>query len=175
LRKPKKNNADKIEVNLVVNRQLCKAQVPPRLLLVEYLRDYLGITSPKLACETANCGACTVLIKFFGQKKFIAVKSCTLFVVQCNSAEVITAEGLSRDGQLNPVQSAFIEERALQCGYCTPGFVMAAVGLLIMNKSPSDEYIKKELAGNLCRCGAYVGIINAIKKAAKNFSEERAF
>jgi len=166
--KIKGNGKDLIEINLRVNKRPYRVEIEPNILLVEFLREYLDITSPKLGCETSNCGACTVLVRFSWQKEFVAVKSCTLLAVQCNNAEIITVEGLSKEGKLNVVQQAFLEERGLQCGYCTPGFIMASIGLLLKNSSPTDEFIKRALNGNLCRCGAYLGIIKAIKKSFKN-------
>jgi aerobic carbon-monoxide dehydrogenase small subunit len=138
----------------------------PKLLLADYLRDYLGYTGVKLGCETSNCGACTVLVKFPDAKIFRAVKSCSVFAVQCSGSEVITIEGLGKGRDLSRIQEIFLEERGLQCGYCTPGFIMAGLGLLQMEPDPSDSEIRHQLSGNLCRCGAYMGIIAAIKKAA---------
>jgi aerobic carbon-monoxide dehydrogenase small subunit len=159
-----------IPPTLRVNGSTKELSGKPKLLLSEYLRDKLGLTGVKMGCETSNCGACTVLVKFLDESKYRAVKSCSLFAVQCSGCDVITIEGLAKDGDPSRIQSIFLEERGLQCGYCTPGFIMASVGLLLRNVSPTKEEIRHELSGNLCRCGAYVGILSAVKKAA----EERA-
>jgi aerobic carbon-monoxide dehydrogenase small subunit len=153
--------------SLRVNGSAREISMNPKLLLSEYLRDYLGLTGVKMGCETSNCGACTVLVKFAEEPTYKAIKSCSIFAVQCNGCDVITIEGLSKDGDPSRIQSIFLEERGLQCGYCTPGFVIASIGLLLRNVSPSEDEIRHELSGNLCRCGAYVGILSAVKKAAE--------
>jgi aerobic carbon-monoxide dehydrogenase small subunit len=157
-------------IKLRVNGSTMQTSVNPKLLLSEYLRDQLGLTGVKMGCETSNCGACTVLVKFADEPNYGAVKSCSLLAVQCNGCDVITIEGLTKSGDLSRIQSIFLEERGLQCGYCTPGFIMASIGLLLRKNDPSEDEIRHELSGNLCRCGAYVGILSAVKKAA----EERA-
>ncbi len=151
---------------LVVNGLQRNLSHSPKLLLSDCLRDLLGYTGVKMGCETSNCGACTVLTKFPDSKDYRAVKSCSLFAVQCSGAQVVTVEGLAKGNDLSRMQEIFLEERGLQCGYCTPGFIMAGLGLLEKNRNPSEGEIRHELSGNLCRCGAYMGIISAIKKAA---------
>ena len=137
------------------------AEVEPRLLLVHYLRDHLGLTGTHVGCDTSNCGACTVHLD--GD----AVKSCTVLAVQADGAEITTIEGLGTEGNLHPVQDAFWEEHGLQCGYCTPGMIMAGKALLEHNPDPSEEEIREALAGNLCRCTGYHNIVKAIKSAAQ--------
>jgi aerobic carbon-monoxide dehydrogenase small subunit len=135
--------------------------VEPRLLLVHYLRERLGKVGTPLGCDTSNCGACTVLMDG------ASVKSCSVLAVQADGTEVTTIEGLARDGELHPVQRAFHEHHALQCGYCTPGMIMAAVDLLRDNPSPTDEEIRDGLEGNLCRCTGYQNIVRAVRSAAQ--------
>jgi len=134
--------------------------VEPRLLLVHYLREVLGKTGTPVGCDTSNCGACTVLMD--GQ----SVKSCAVLAVQADGADVTTIEGLA-DGELHPVQRAFHTEHALQCGYCTPGMIMAATDLLTDNPHPTDEQIREGLEGNLCRCTGYENIVRAVRRAAE--------
>jgi carbon-monoxide dehydrogenase small subunit len=134
--------------------------VEPRLLLVHYLRDQLGKVGTPIGCDTTNCGACTVLMDGF------SVKSCSVLAVQADGRAIITIEGLSTDGQLHPMQRAFHEAHALQCGYCTPGMIMASVDLLRENADPSDEEIREGLEGNLCRCTGYQNIVRAVRNAA---------
>jgi aerobic carbon-monoxide dehydrogenase small subunit len=134
-------------------------QVEPRLLLVHYLRDVVGKTGTPVGCDTSNCGACTVLMD--GQ----SVKSCSVLAVQADGSDVITIEGLA-DGELSPLQRAFHAEHGLQCGYCTPGMIMAATDLLRDNPHPSEEEIREGLEGNLCRCTGYENIVRAVKLAA---------
>jgi aerobic carbon-monoxide dehydrogenase small subunit len=135
-------------------------QVEPRLLLVHYLRDVIGKTGTPVGCDTSNCGACTVLMD--GE----SVKSCSVLAVQADGADVVTIEGLA-NGELNPVQRAFHAEHALQCGYCTPGMIMAATDLLRDNPHPSEQEIREGLEGNLCRCTGYENIVRAVKRAAE--------
>jgi carbon-monoxide dehydrogenase small subunit len=149
----------RIEVR--VNGVLHEAEVEPRELLVHFLREHLGLTGTNVGCDTSSCGACTVLLDSE------SVKSCTVLAVQADAAEVTTIEGLARDGRLHPVQQAFHEHHALQCGYCTPGMVMAAVSLLRENPSPSEQEIRHALEGNLCRCTGYDNIVKAIEAAAR--------
>jgi len=162
----KQGNSTKPSVSFKVNGVERNYSLRPKLLLSDYLRENLEYTGVKMGCETSNCGACTVLIKIPGANVFRAVKSCSLFAVQCNGSEIITIEGLANGRDLSRMQQIFLEERGLQCGYCTPGFIMAGLGLLEMNRHPTDSEIRHQLSGNLCRCGAYMGIISAIKKAA---------
>ncbi len=151
----------KKSIQISVNGAAQQHEVEPRLLLVHYLRDVLGLTGTHVGCETSLCGACTVLID--GQ----AVKSCTVFAVQADGSDVTTIEGLARDGELHPVQEGFWEHHGLQCGYCTPGMIMAATQLLERHPSPSHEEIRHGLEGNLCRCTGYQHIVEAVEYAAK--------
>jgi carbon-monoxide dehydrogenase small subunit len=136
-------------------------EVEPRLLLVHYLRDLLGLTGTHVGCETSICGACTVLLD--GQ----AVKSCTMFAVQANGTNITTIEGLAANGNLHPVQEGFWEKHGLQCGYCTPGMIIAATQLIDRNPDPSRDEIRHGLEGNLCRCTGYQHIVEAVEYAAK--------
>ena len=136
-------------------------EIEPRLLLVHYLRDLLGLTGTHIGCETSICGACTVLLD--GQ----AVKSCTVFAVQADGANITTIEGLAANGQLHPVQEGFWEHHGLQCGYCTPGMIIAATQIIDRNPNPSRDEIRHGLEGNLCRCTGYQHIVEAVEYAAK--------
>lgn len=147
-------------VSIVVNGKLRKADVEPRLLLVHFLRERLNLTGTHVGCDTTQCGACTVLID--GR----AAKSCTVLAVQADGCEVTTIEGLAKDGELHPLQQAFWEQHGLQCGYCTPGMIVAGVNLLEDNPAPSERQIREGLSGNLCRCTGYQHIVNAIQAAA---------
>ena len=151
------NNPVKIQVNGLLRT----AEVEPRLMLVQFLREICGLTGTHVGCETGVCGACTVLVD--GK----AVKSCTMLTVQADGSEVTTVEGLSHNGELHPVQEGFWECHGLQCGYCTPGMIMTAVQLLERNGSPTRAEIRHALEGNLCRCTGYSHIIDAIEHAAK--------
>ncbi len=148
-------------IAVTVNRERHEAEVEPRQLLVYFLREQLGLTGTNVGCDTSSCGACTVLLS--GE----SVKSCTLLAVQADGLEVTTIEGLARDGELHPVQQAFHEQHALQCGYCTPGMVMAAVSLLQENPSPTEDEVRMGLEGNLCRCTGYHNIVKAVLAAAE--------
>ena len=150
-----------ISVKIRVNGILHEAEVEPRLLLANFLRETCGLTGTHVGCETSVCGACTVLLD--GQ----AVKSCTIFAVQADGAEITTVEGLTTNGEMHPVQEGFWECHGLQCGYCTPGMMMTAVQLLERNGSPSRDEIRHALDGNLCRCTGYSHIIDAVEHAAK--------
>jgi carbon-monoxide dehydrogenase small subunit len=150
-----------MKISVIVNGQKHDADVEPRLLLAYFLRDTLGLKGTNVGCDTSSCGSCTVLIDG------ASAKSCTVLAVQADGAEVITIEGLATNGELHPVQQAFHESHGLQCGFCTPGFVMAAVSLLEENPSPSEEEIRLGLEGNLCRCTGYHNIVAAVQKAAK--------
>jgi carbon-monoxide dehydrogenase small subunit len=144
-------------VALSVNGARHELDLEPRELLVYVLRDRLGLTGTNVGCDTSSCGACTVMID--GEP----VKSCTVLGVQADGAEIVTIEGLAQGDELHPVQQAFHEQHALQCGFCTPGMVMAVVGLLDENPSPSEEEIRKALEGNLCRCTGYQNIVRAVQ------------
>ena len=151
----------KVRVELNVNGQAHTREVEPRLLLVEFLREQLELTGTHIGCDTTYCGACTVLLD--GQ----AVKSCTLFAVQADGAEILTVEGLESNGELHPIQKAFADCYGLQCGYCTPGFMLSALQLLKSTSEPSEEQIQKAIAGNTCRCTGYQNIFKAILTAAE--------
>jgi carbon-monoxide dehydrogenase small subunit len=148
------------EIALTVNGERREVAVEPRDLLVFVLRERLGLVGTTVGCDTSSCGACTVLLD--GE----SVKSCTLLGVQADGREVTTIEGLARNGSLHPVQQAFHDEHGLQCGYCTPGMVLATVSLLAESPQPSDEEIRLALEGNLCRCTGYQNIVRAVKAAA---------
>jgi carbon-monoxide dehydrogenase small subunit len=150
-----------MRVALNVNGSPVEEDVEPRQLLVYFLREQLGLKGTNVGCDTSSCGACTVLLD--GE----SVKSCTVFAVQADGADVATIEGLASGDELHPVQQAFHEQHALQCGYCTPGFVMAAVSLLKENPDPSEEEIRHGLEGNLCRCTGYHNIVLAVQAAAR--------
>jgi aerobic carbon-monoxide dehydrogenase small subunit len=147
-------------ITVEVNGTRHEAEVEPRELLVYFLRERLGLTGTNVGCDTSSCGACTILVD--GD----SVKSCTMFAVQADGAEILTIEGLAEEGRLHPVQRAFHEHHGLQCGYCTPGFVMATVALLRDNPAPSEQEIRHGLEGNLCRCTGYQTIIEAVQAAA---------
>jgi len=149
-------------ISVKVNGVTHEHEVEPRLLLVHYLRDLLGLTGTHVGCETSLCGACTVLVD--GQ----AIKSCTMFAVQAHGSELTTIEGLATNGDLHPVQPGFWECHGLQCGYCTPGMIIAAVQLLDRNSKPSQQEIRHGLEGNLCRCTGYQHIVEAVEYAARN-------
>jgi aerobic carbon-monoxide dehydrogenase small subunit len=149
------------KVALTVNGVLREEDVEPRQLLVYLLRETLELKGTNVGCDTSSCGACTVLVD--GE----SVKSCTVLAVQADGSDVTTIEGLASDGELHPVQQAFHEQHALQCGYCTPGFVMATVSLLQENPSPSEDEIRRALEGNLCRCTGYHNIVRAVEAAAR--------
>lgn len=146
-------------VSLTVNGVAREARVEPRTLLVYFLRESLGLTGTNVGCDTSSCGACTVLVD--GE----SVKSCTMLAVQADARDVTTIEGLA-DGEMHPVQRAFHEHHGLQCGYCTPGMIMAAVSYLEENPSPTEAEVREALEGNLCRCTGYQNIVNAVLAAA---------
>ena len=155
----------KHKVSVTINGKQREDEVEPRLLLVHYIRDVAGLTGTHIGCDTSQCGACTVDLD--GK----AVKSCTLFAVQADGHQIKTIEGMAAaDGTLHPIQQAFWDEHGLQCGYCTPGFIMAAAYLLEQNPNPSEDEIRKGLEGNLCRCTGYVNIIKAVQTAARTMS-----
>jgi carbon-monoxide dehydrogenase small subunit len=159
-----------VDIQLRVNGTPREARVDPRVLLVHYLRDSLGLTGTHIGCETSICGACTVLLD--GK----AVKSCTLLAVQAAGADVTTIEGLAGsapNGGLHPVQEGFWERHGLQCGYCTPGMILASVELLQHNANPSEVEIRQAIAGNLCRCTGYQHIVEAVQYAAKKMKGKR--
>jgi carbon-monoxide dehydrogenase small subunit len=147
-------------VTLVVNGEERSVEVEGRTLLVHALRDGLGLTGAHIGCDTSQCGACTVLLE--GR----AVKSCTVLAYQADGREITTIEGLARDGEMHPLQRAFVEHHGLQCGFCTPGVILTAADLLSRDSSPSEEAIRHSLRGNLCRCTGYQGIVESIQAAA---------
>ena len=148
-------------IAVTVNGEVHEAEVEPRLLLVYFLREQLGLTGTNVGCDTSSCGTCTVLLD--GE----SVKSCTLLAVQADGQNVTTIEGLAQDGQFHPVQQAFHEHHALQCGFCTPGMVLAAVSYLKENPRPTEHDVRHALEGNLCRCTGYHNIVKAVLAAAE--------
>jgi carbon-monoxide dehydrogenase small subunit len=157
-----------MRVEITVNDEQRTADVEPRTLLVHYLRETLGLRAANVGCDTTSCGACTVLLD--GE----SVKSCTVLAVQANRRSVRTAEGLSTGEELHPVQAAFRQEHGLQCGFCTPGMVMATVGLLAENPDPSEQEVREALEGNYCRCTGYHNIVRAVRAAARTSAEGAA-
>jgi aerobic carbon-monoxide dehydrogenase small subunit len=151
-----------IDIELTVNGETRQATVPPRLTLADLLRDRLELTGTHLGCEHGVCGACTVLLDG------VAVRSCLMLAVQARGHEVVTVEGLADGDQMHPVQQAFWESHAFQCGFCTPGFVMSTVALLDENPSPSEEEVREVLSGNICRCSGYQSIVEGVLLAAGN-------
>jgi len=147
-------------ITVTVNGERHTDEVEPRLLLVHYLRDVLSLTGTHVGCETSLCGACTIMLN--GQ----SVKSCTVLAVQTDGGEVLTVEGLEKDGKLHPLQEGFWEEHGLQCGYCTPGMIMASYQLLQRHPNPTEDQIRHGLEGNLCRCTGYQHIVKAVQYAA---------
>jgi carbon-monoxide dehydrogenase small subunit len=155
-----------VKIKIKVNGIPREDEVEPRLLLVHYLRDVAGLTGTHIGCETSICGACTVMLN--GD----AVKSCTMFAVQADGAEVLTIEGLGSDGSLHPLQQGFWAEHGLQCGFCTPGMILASHQLLSRNPDPTQDEIRKGLEGNLCRCTGYQHIVKAVQNAARQMKDE---
>jgi carbon-monoxide dehydrogenase small subunit len=145
---------------MTINGQSYSHEVEPRLLLVHYIRETVGLTGTHVGCDTSQCGACTILMN--GQ----AVKACTFFTVQADGANIMTIEGLAKDGELHALQDGFWEEHGLQCGYCTPGMIMSGVSLLSRNPNPSESEIVHGMQGNICRCGTYPRIVAAVRMAA---------
>ncbi len=150
-----------MNVSVTVNGKKYEHDVEPRLLLVHYIRDVLQLTGTHVGCDTSQCGACTVLID--GD----AVKACTVLAVQADGADIMTIEGLAKNGELHPIQRGFWEEHGLQCGFCTPGMIMTSYDLLKNNPSPSEADIREAIAGNLCRCTGYQNIVKAVLRAAE--------
>ena len=153
------------KIEIVVNGTKHAREVEDRTLLANFLRDALGLTGTHIGCDTSQCGCCTVHMN--GR----AVKSCTVLAVQANGADVVTIEGLATNGALHPVQRAFTECHGLQCGFCTPGMIMATAGFLKENADPSEEEIYRSLEGNLCRCTGYINIVKAVKRSAELLRE----
>jgi carbon-monoxide dehydrogenase small subunit len=156
------------QVSITVNGRVRRADVEPRLLLVHFLREHLNLTGTHVGCDTSQCGACTVLLD--GR----SAKSCTIFAVQADGCDVVTIEGLARDGELHALQEGFWEEHGLQCGYCTPGMILSAVHLLRENPHPTEREIREGIDGNLCRCTGYQHIINAVQAAARKMDPNPA-
>ncbi|MFQ3631954.1 (2Fe-2S)-binding protein [Roseiflexus sp.] len=153
-------------ITVTVNGQSHTSDVEPRTLLVHYLREHLNLTGTHIGCDTSQCGACVVLVDG------VSVKSCTMLAVQADGAHVLTIEGLAQNGQLHPLQEGFWECHGLQCGYCTPGMIMAAYDLLQQNPDPTDEEVRHGLEGNLCRCTGYHNIVRAVQYAAAKMRGE---
>lgn len=153
-------------VTMKVNGRTRSAEAEPRTLLVHFLRDQLGLTGTHVGCDTSQCGACVVKVDG------LTTKSCTMLAVQCDGSEVTTIEGLAESGTYHPVQEGFWEEHGLQCGYCTPGMIMSSVALLERNAEPSEEEIRHELEGNICRCTGYQNIVRAVQHAAEKMRNE---
>jgi len=152
-------------VHVKVNGREREAEVEPRLLLVHFIREVLGLTGTHIGCDTSHCGACTVLLD--GK----TVKSCTMFAPQADGCELLTVEGLIKDGQLHPLQAGFKEEHGLQCGFCTPGMLMSSYALLQKNSQPSEEDIRRGISGNLCRCTGYQNIVKAVQYAVSKMEQ----
>jgi aerobic carbon-monoxide dehydrogenase small subunit len=152
------------KVSVTVNGQTREGDVEPRTLLVHFLRENLGLTGTHVGCDTSQCGACTVIMDG------LAVKSCTVLAVQAEGSEILTIEGLAKDGELHPIQEGFWEEHGLQCGFCTPGMIMSAYDLLQRNSNPSEAEIRHAIDGNLCRCTGYQHIVKSIQYAANKMS-----
>jgi len=153
-----------VKIQVKVNGTAHTSDVEPRLLLVHYLRDVLNLTGTHVGCDTSQCGACTIIVN--GR----STKACNLFAVQADGADIMTIEGLAKDGQLHPIQEGFWEKHGLQCGFCTPGMIMTAYQLLQRNKKPSETEIRHFLEGNLCRCTGYHNIVKAIQYAAEKMA-----
>ena len=149
-----------MKVSMTVNGTMHEHDVEPRTLLVQHLRENLGLTGTNIGCDTSQCGACTIHVN--GE----ALKSCTMFAVQADGAEITTIEGLANNGELPPVHKAFCENHGLQCGYCTPGMIMASVDMLKNNPNPTEDEIRSGLEGNFCRCTGYHNIVKSVKAAA---------
>jgi aerobic carbon-monoxide dehydrogenase small subunit len=155
---------DRVRISVTVNGTTYAREVEPRDLLVYFLREELGLTGTHVGCDTSQCGACSVLLD--GR----AVKSCTLFAVQVDGRQLTTIEGLATDGKLHPLQEAFWNEHGLQCGFCTPGFIMTSASLLAANPHPTEDEIRKGLEGNLCRCTGYANIVKAVQSASQKMA-----
>lgn len=156
---------NRMRLALRINGEERTAEVEPRLLLVHFLRDHQGLTGTHIGCDSSQCGACTVLLDDR------AVKACTILAVQADGCEVVTIEGLADEGELHPLQEAFWEEHGLQCGFCTPGMIMAAYNLLQHNASPDEQQIREAIRGNFCRCTGYQNIVKSVQHAAKKMAD----
>jgi len=160
------SGAKRVPVHVTVNGKPYDLEIEPRLLLVDLLREELNLTGTHIGCDTSYCGACTVLLN--GQ----TVKSCTVFAVQADQGEVLSVEGLAKNGELHPIQQAFASCHGLQCGYCTPGLLMSTYHLLAKNPHPKEKEMRKAIAGNTCRCTGYQNVLKAIRKAAQLTTKE---
>ena len=149
-----------VKITVTVNGTTHESEVEPRTLLVHYVREALGLTGTNVGCDTSSCGACTVLVN--GE----SVKSCTMLAVQADGTDILTIEGLAQNGEMHPMQKAFMENHGLQCGYCTPGMVMAATSFLKENPNPTEREVRLGLEGNLCRCTGYHNIVQAVLACA---------
>ena len=158
---PKKKH----NINVKINGINYEKEVDSRLLLVHFIRETIGLTGTHVGCDTTNCGACTIILN--GK----SIKSCTMFAVQVNNKEITTIEGISKDDKLHPIQEAFWEEHGLQCGFCTPGFIMQTYNFLKENPKPTEKDIRLGVSGNLCRCTGYQNIVKAISKASKKLDK----
>lgn len=158
---PKKNHNIKLKINGINYEK----EVDSRLLLVHFIRETIGLTGTHVGCDTTNCGACTIILN--GK----SIKSCTMFTVQANNKEITTIEGISKDDKLHPIQEAFWEEHGLQCGFCTPGFIMQTYNFLQENPKPTEKDIRLGISGNLCRCTGYQNIVKAIASASKKLNK----
>ena len=154
-----------MRVQVAINGEKHEAEVEPRLLLVHLIREVFRLTGTHIGCDTTHCGACTVLLD--GRP----VKSCTVFAVQAHGREIMTVEGLERDGKLHPIQEGFMQEHGLQCGYCTPGMLMTSSAFLQKHNNPTEDEIRAAISGNLCRCTGYVNIVKAVQYAAARLRE----
>jgi len=159
------NSIQTATIEMTVNGERRRADIEPRMLLVEFIREQLRLTGTHIGCDTSFCGACTVLLDG------AVIKSCTLFAVQADGAEITTVEALEKNGDLHPIQQAFSEHHGLQCGYCTPGMMMSSLALLAETPNPTDKDIRKALAGNVCRCTGYQNIIKSVQAAAGRLQE----
>ena len=153
--------SNRIRVSLKINGSDVSAEVEPRKLLVDFIREDAGLTGTHIGCDTSNCGACTVMLN--GK----TVKSCSIFAVAANGGEILTIEGMADKGKLHPIQEAFIKYHGLQCGYCTPGMILSSYYLLSRNPSPTEEEIRYAISGNICRCTGYQNIVRAVQSVAK--------
>ena len=160
--------AKEVDLKVTVNGKEERRLIQSRMLLVDFLRDELGLTGTHIGCDTGHCGACTVMMDG------VTVKSCLLLAAQASNSEVLTIEGVSAGGKLHPLQQAFLDNQALQCGYCTPGMILSSLFLLKNNPNPTEDEIRKAIDGNLCRCTGYLGILKAIKAAAPAMSKSTA-
>ena len=157
----------KRNVRITINGKVFEKEIEPRLLLTHFIRDVAGLTGTHIGCETSICGACTVLADG------VAVKSCTMFAVQADGSEVVTIEGMAKNGKLHPHQESFWEEHGLQCGFCTPGMILCSHQLLARNPSPTEAEIRNALDGNLCRCTGYHNIVRAVESASGKMKRQR--